>query len=195
MKIYTKTGDDGKTGILGGRVSKADKRIEAYGAVDELNAHLGLIIAQMPQDSTAQPGVVRIVELLISIQSDLFCIGAELASVDPVAAGTRLLDPGASLRLEACIDTWDEGLPELKQFILPGGVPGAAHLQLARTVCRRAERCLVALFEQSGFEPEQRMPLGIYLNRLGDLLFVLARAVNCESGCTETPWTAPTSRV
>lgn len=179
MKIYTKTGDDGDTGLFGGaRVSKASARVEAYGTVDELNAALGVTRAAGAWD--------ELDELLGSIQSDLFTLGAELATVPGKEAslGIPLLDDRDVARLEVAIDQSEATLPPLKNFVLPAGTPTAAALHLARTVCRRAERALVGLPEGQGARGE----LKVYLNRLSDLLFSLARQVNQRAGVEDVPW-------
>ena len=179
MKIYTKTGDRGDTGLFGGgRVRKDAPRIEAYGTVDELNALLGVARAA---------GLPNEVEQIVSaIQSDLFAIGAELATVEPDRHGTQLVGTTEIERLEAAIDSQEADLPPLTHFILPGGTPAASQLHFARTVCRRAERCLVRLIDGSD-EPISADVL-IYLNPLSDLLFVLARRVNHVAGVEETKW-------
>lgn len=179
MKIYTKTGDAGETGLFdGSRVSKADPRVDAYGAVDELNAWLGLVRAtELPTD---------IDDLLVRIQKDLFALGAMLA--DPAhriadrVNKARLTDEDIA-RLEEAIDTHESGLPPLRRFILAGGSNAGAMLHLARTVCRRAERRIVGL-GPAGLDPTAV----IYINRLSDLLFVLARYVNHQAGAPETEW-------
>jgi cob(I)alamin adenosyltransferase len=179
MRIYTKTGDTGETGLFDGtRVSKADARVEAYGAVDELNAWLGVARAQ---------GIdAQLDGMLARIQVDLFSLGADLA--DPghkIASRVEKARVKADdvTRLEASIDTLDAGLPPLRRFILAGGAPAGAMLHLARTVCRRAERRIVAL------GPGAVDPLVLtYINRLSDLLFVMARAVNARAGVPETEW-------
>lgn len=189
MKIYTRTGDDGDTGVLGGRVSKSDERIAAYGTVDELNAHLGLVVAESQRpagnSATTHPLSMRMTKLVELIQGELFCVGAELAALDPDRAGTRMLENDSISRLERWIDEWESSLPPLQQFILPGGVPLAAQLHVARTVCRRAERQVVRLRLTV---PEVSARLVIYLNRLGDLLFVLARRANHDVSQGETLW-------
>jgi len=179
MKIYTKTGDDGQTGLFGGpRVAKDDPRIEAYGSIDELNAALGL--------ARCEPLPPEIDALLARVQNELFDLGAELATPDPQAHKLATLGPPHIAVLEAAIDRHEAGLPPLKQFILPGGTRGAALLHSARTICRRAERRLVTLVLTS---PQPIGPHGVvYLNRLGDLLFVLARAVNATAGVGDMPW-------
>jgi cob(I)alamin adenosyltransferase len=182
MKIYTKTGDRGDTGLFGGpRVSKDAPRIEAYGTVDELNSVLGTVRAQ----GTEGP----LDALLGQIQNELFALGAQLATPDPAAHRTALIGPAQIAALEAAIDRFEEPLEPLQQFILPGGTPVAAQLHLARTVCRRAERRLVSLVHQAA-EPIAG-DLVIYLNRLSDFLFVLARAVNHQNGYPDVPWQKP----
>lgn len=179
MKIYTKTGDQGDTGLFGGpRVAKNDARIEAYGTVDELNSVLGVArAADLPS------GIDKLIE---RIQNELFSLGAQLATPDPAAHQTALVGPTQISALETAIDQYEAGLEPLKQFILPGGTTAAAHLHLARTVCRRAERRLVTLVQTS---PQPIAgDLVIYLNRLSDLLFVLARAANRASGTPDVPW-------
>ncbi len=179
MKIYTKTGDTGETGLFAGpRVRKDAPRIEAVGSVDELNAILGLARAE------SLPGEVD--RLLASIQSELFDVGAQLGTPDAAGHNMIIVGPNHAARLEAAIDRFDATLSPLKQFILPGGTRGAAHLHVARSVCRRAERRVVTL---AGSPEENIAPeLVIYLNRLGDLLFVLARAVNAAAGEPDVPW-------
>jgi cob(I)alamin adenosyltransferase len=179
MKIYTRTGDLGETGLFGGpRLGKDAARIEAYGTLDELNAVLGLV--------RAEPLATEIVELLARVQAELFQMGAELAAIDPVAKGTRSLAATHVEALEAEIDRWEQTLPPLRNFILPAGVRAAALLHLARAVCRRAERRLVRLIRSSQ-EPISLVLLS-YLNRLGDLLFVLARVANQQAGMADIPW-------
>jgi cob(I)alamin adenosyltransferase len=176
VKIYTKTGDDGTTGLFGGgRVRKDDARVESYGTVDELNAVIG--IARALQLTTACD------EVLGAVQVDLFALGAELACVpgkEDKLPMTRL-GSADSERLERAIDVAEAGLPALTNFILPGGSEQAAALHLARTVCRRAERAVIALGSVRG-------EIVIYLNRLSDLLFVLARRENHERKIADVPW-------
>jgi cob(I)alamin adenosyltransferase len=180
MKIYTKTGDDGQTGLFGGgRVAKDDPRIEAYGTVDELNAALGVARAEKPP--------ADIDAVLDELQHDLFTVGAELATPD---ASRRAVPPITSehiSRLEAAIDRFEATLAPLKQFILPGGTRAASALHFARTVCRRAERRLVTLATAEGAGAVSS-ELIVYLNRVGDLLFVLARAANTTAGQADVPW-------
>ena len=184
MKIYTKTGDRGETGLFGGpRVPKHHPRIEAYGTVDELNAVLGMVRATDPH--------AGIDPLLCDIQHDLFAVGAELATPkQPEDSGSTspslALDPARISALEEAIDIHEQSVPALKQFILPGGTMAASGLHLARTVCRRAERRVVEL---SGLPDEAiSTELVVYLNRLSDLLFVLARSVNASAGEPDIPW-------
>lgn len=184
MKIYTKTGDDGETGLFGGpRVAKDAPRIEAYGTVDELNSVLGLARTErLPSEIDA---------LLGAIQNELFALGAELATPNPAAHGTSLIGPPQIAALEAAIDLFEADLAPLVQFVLPGGCRAAAVLHLARTVCRRAERRLVG-FVRVSTEPVSGH-LIVYLNRLSDLLFVLARAANHSAGIADVPWQKPTA--
>ncbi len=178
MKIYTKTGDAGETSLFGNsRVSKADARVDAYGEVDELNACLGAArAAGLDAELSA---------MLEVIQKELFAIGARLA--DPshsIAARVTKADivDAQVARLEAIIDRLEGELPALRRFILPGGGPAGATLHLARTVCRRAERRIVAM--TSSVDPI----VVVYLNRLSDLLFVMARVANRRAGLPETEW-------
>lgn len=181
MKIYTKTGDAGSTGLFGGgRVPKDDDRVEAYGDVDELNAVIGVARAVEPMP--------RIDEVLVPIQRDLFAIGALLATPDLEKMAQHLekarIDDARIRDLERAIDDAESELEPLRSFILPGGSPKAASLHVARTVCRRAERHVVHL--QHGVELP---PLAIiYLNRLSDLLFTLARLANRRAGAGEVTW-------
>ncbi len=180
LRIYTKTGDDGTTGLFGGhRVAKDSLRIESYGTVDELNSLLGV--------ARAHGTVPSHDELLGMVQDGLFVLGADLAT--PRGAERTFTIPRVTQEdvecLERSIDHLEETLPPLSNFILPGGTPAGATLHLARTVCRRAERVVVRLAHE---EPEiGRLPQQ-YLNRLSDFLFVLARAVNAAAGVVEHPW-------
>jgi cob(I)alamin adenosyltransferase len=179
VKIYTRTGDRGETGLFDGtRVTKADSRVDAYGEVDELNAVLGVARAQGVDD--------EIDAVIAGLQRDLFAVGARLADPrDRIAARVTKanIDQQDVTRLERSIDAFEEELPPLRRFILPGGVPAAATLHLARTVCRRAERRIVAL-GVNGADPI----LLAYVNRLSDLLFVLARAVNKRASVGDVEW-------
>jgi cob(I)alamin adenosyltransferase len=189
MKIYTRRGDDGETGLLGGdRVPKSDPRVAAYGTVDELNAFVGLALARIDregQDERAESDAAR----LERVQDDLFAIGARLAASDPDRADDRGLipdfPPGRVEDLEDWIDDLQSDLPELDAFIHPGGSPAGAQLHAARTVCRRAERTVVRLADR---RPELEEVVLPYLNRLSDLLFTLARAVNHRAGVPEIRW-------
>jgi len=182
MKIYTKTGDDGSTGLFGGpRVRKDDPRIEAYGTVDELNAALAMAQAE------ALPAAISTV--IERVQHELFAIGAQLATPVPAAHSTALLRDEHLQALEAEIDRFEATLPALKEFILPGGTPAATRLHFARTICRRAERRLITLVAGTREAVDPRMQ--IYLNRLSDLLFVLARAANQAANHPDVPWKKP----
>ena len=179
MRIYTKTGDDGDTALFDGtRVSKTDQRVSAYGEVDELNAWLGLVRSHKPD--------AAIDALLGEIQRDLFALGAMLA--DPAHKISARVDKAKIgdedvTRLEQAIDRFETGVPPLRRFILAGGTPVGALLHLARAVCRRAERAIVGL----GRDAVAPVTV-VYINRLSDLLFVLARAANHQAGVTETEW-------
>lgn len=180
-KIYTRTGDAGQTALFGGgRVSKADARVAAYGDVDELNAALGAVVACEPVELER--------ELLLAIQRDLFAIGGRLASPNPEKVSQALekaqVTPERIAALEVAIDRADAQLKPLTAFVLPGGTLKAALFHLARTVCRRAERAVVALAEHQDVAPE----ILAYLNRLSDLLFTLARLANAQAGANERTW-------
>jgi cob(I)alamin adenosyltransferase len=188
MKIYTGSGDRGKTSLFSGeRVPKDHGRIEAYGDLDELNSVLGALAAAV----TGQPEVHA---RLTAIQSDLFQIGAWLATSpgSQAAAALAPLDPGRSSALEQAIDRMEEALPTLRGFILPGGHPSAAWAHVARTVCRRTERRVVGLAAGGGSpeSDEQVRRAVVYLNRLSDYLFVLARHLNRVQGVDELLWKA-----
>ena len=178
MKIYTKTGDKGETGLFKGpRVPKHDLRVEAYGNVDELNAVLGTLLVHIQA-----PDIHAVLE---SIQHELFEVGADLATPYQAQDDPRMrITEEFTKQLEQQIDHIDERLPELAYFILPGGTQAGAMLHLARTVCRRAERSVSRLQEVETINPE----IIRYLNRLSDLLFVLARAENLAAGKPEIPW-------
>ncbi|HEV7282616.1 MAG TPA: cob(I)yrinic acid a,c-diamide adenosyltransferase [Pirellulaceae bacterium] len=183
-KIYTRTGDDGTTGLFGGpRVRKNDLRVAAYGDVDELNSYLGIVLAG-DLSSSLRP-------MLTQIQHELFDLGGELASPDPDQMGTRTLDRSQVERLERQIDELSAAVPPLRQFVLPGGSLAASQLHVARTVCRRAERTLLSLVDSA---PDQIGPIPlVYLNRLSDWLFVAARFANFSSGVADVAW-QPTVR-
>lgn len=182
MKIYTKTGDEGETHLFGGpKLRKDAARIEAYGTVDELNAVLGMVRADHPSP--------RIDQTLERIQHELFAVGGELATPDPVSKGMDLVGDDHVTRLEQEIDAFETQLAPLQQFILPGGSALAAHLHMARTVCRRAERRTVALIHVTEQPASPRIVK--YLNRLSDLLFVMARVANVEAGVADVPWQKP----
>ncbi|QDT58053.1 Cob(I)yrinic acid a,c-diamide adenosyltransferase [Stieleria bergensis] len=186
MKIYTRTGDSGSTGVFGGpRVPKDDIRIEAYGTVDELNAAIGCVRV----DANSGDLESMVDQQLDQIQRELFSIGAELATPVPDDFDLRVIDQVHIGQLEQWIDLLEESLPPLKQFVLPGVVPAAAKLHLARAICRRAERRVITLSRQSGVDVSNA--LIIYLNRLSDYLFVLSRYVNVKAGAEERHWTRP----
>ncbi len=181
MKIYTKTGDDGDTGLFGGgRVPKDNERVDTYGDVDELNACIGMARAVQPMP--------RIDEILVPIQRDLFGLGALLATPNLEKMKEQLqkarIDDERVVQLEHAIDDAEKDLEPLRAFVIPGGTSKAAALHLARTVCRRAERKVVALRRNT----DVPQIIVIYLNRLADLLFVLARLANKLGGAGEVTW-------
>jgi cob(I)alamin adenosyltransferase len=172
-KIYTRTGDTGTTGLASGeRVAKTDPRIEAFGAIDETNSAVGLVLAETDLDDSVRASLIR-------IQHDLFEVGAELS-----LPGYRKVDAAYVSRLEAELDALNATLPPLQEFVLPGGNRAAAACHLARTFCRRAERRAWALAASVDLNPEVLS----YLNRLSDLLFVVARALARRGGGAETLW-------
>jgi len=179
-RIYTRRGDDGTTGLLGpGRFPKSDRRIAAYGEIDELNATIGVARAiedlGTPYDN-----------MLARVQAELFNVGAALADPDPNGPFHRSLPQDCVDRLEREIDSMQSKLKPLEQFILPGGSRGSAQLHFSRAVCRRAERALVSLSRLDGESVPESL-IG-YVNRLSDYLFVMARAVNHEQGVADVPW-------
>lgn len=180
MKIYTKTGDKGETSLFGGkRVWKDDLRISAYGTVDELNAVLGMAVTELIN--------VELIEVIKNIQNNLFTVGSDLAT--PLDKENKnfvipRIDENFVVQLECLIDKYDSQLPELKNFILPGGLKGSAILHHARTVCRRAEREVVALSKKDLINHE----IEVYLNRLSDLLFILARFENYSNNSADIAW-------
>lgn len=172
-KIYTRTGDDGTTGLANGeRIAKTDARVEAFGCVDETNSAIGLVLAEPDLGS-------ELVGILVRIQHELFEVGAELSLPDYRGIGAQNV-----ARLEADLDELNAGLPPLEEFILPGGDRAAAACHLARTICRRAERRAWGLARATALNPE----LLRYLNRLSDFLFVAARVLARRNGGTETFW-------
>ncbi|MEN8250453.1 MAG: cob(I)yrinic acid a,c-diamide adenosyltransferase [Bacteroidota bacterium] len=178
MKIYTKGGDKGSTSLWGGkRVSKASARIEAYGTIDELNVAVG-VVRDVCEDNSIK-------QTLIQIQNHLFTIGSYLAA-DPDKKGMKVpeIEPEETLVLEESIDRLEKSLPALKNFILPGGHLHVSFCHQARVICRRAERNVVALNQESEINPE----IIIYLNRLSDYLFVLSRKIAHDLGAKEIPW-------
>jgi cob(I)alamin adenosyltransferase len=186
MRIYTRYGDTGETSLYGGQqVHKDDTRVEAYGTVDETNALLGVAATHLTDDPELR-------DLVIDLQRELFTVGADLAT--PLERDARAgkavvprVTPDHVTALEKLIDRYEDALTPLRQFIVPGGTSGAAALHHARTVCRRAERCVVTLHRAA---PETMNAETLrYLNRLADLLFVLARAANHCAGVEDVPWT------
>ncbi|MSQ90518.1 MAG: cob(I)yrinic acid a,c-diamide adenosyltransferase [Phycisphaerales bacterium] len=184
MKLYTKTGDDGSTGLYGGgRVMKHHPRIEAFGTVDELNSWLGVCVCGCAAD---QPVEARIREILIGLQSRLFDLGADLATPSGSASAARVARIAAKhvAEAEGFIDEIDGANEPIRVFVLAGGTPLAANLHVARTICRRAERLLVSFNENE--------PIGSsaieFLNRLSDLLFAMARRANRARGVADVPW-------
>lgn len=176
MKVYTRTGDDGRTSLIGGRrVAKNDPRIEAYGTIDELNSFIGLARASWPSSP--------IDDELLRVQHDLFEIGAQLASLEN-EKGFEGVPVARVTAIEGAIDSMDRELPPLDNFILPGGSPAAGSLHVARTVCRRAERLVIGLAGQ--FSTGTTVT---YLNRLSDYLFVAARLANFRQNVGDVPWT------
>tara|TARA_B100000530_G_scaffold225641_1_gene145499 strand:- start:122 stop:703 length:582 start_codon:yes stop_codon:yes gene_type:complete len=186
-KVYTKKGDGGSTSLVGGRsVSKGHVRIEAYGTVDELNSIIGLARTFNTQSQNTPSSVAKIDVMLAQIQNDLFCVGADLATLpEDRWEGMDRLSTEDVGRLEGWIDELNDELPALKEFILPGGGPVGSFLHQARTVCRRAERILVGLGESEPDAMEIALP---YLNRLSDYLFVLGRWAAKELGEPEYFW-------
>lgn len=179
-KIYTRTGDGGKTSLVGGvRIAKSDIRLEAYGTIDELSAHIGLLVALLPEDDHDSQELLR-------VQNNLFNVGTYLAtdqSQTALSSAARLPE-GETERLEAEIDQILQLLPEPQGFVLPGGTVGAAQAHVARTVCRRAERRMAALSESA----EVGLQMQKYVNRLSDYLFVLAKKINFNKGKHEILW-------
>jgi cob(I)alamin adenosyltransferase len=179
VKIYTKTGDRGETSLFDGtRVPKTDPRVAAYGDVDELQAAIGVAAAHALDR--------ELTEMVVSLQRDLFALGARLADPSHKIAprvSKIVIDDASVTRLEGWIDALEAGIPPLRHFILSGGSPAGAALHLARTVCRRAERAVLSL----GVEAVEPIVL-VYLNRVSDLLFVMARAANHRAGAVETEW-------
>jgi cob(I)alamin adenosyltransferase len=178
MKIYTKTGDQGKTSLLGGsRVAKYHLRIEAYGTVDELNSHIGMLRSYDIDPDMQQT--------LIDVQNRLFTMGSQLASEPgPRKFDIPELTEADITSLETAIDTMEEHLEPMRNFVLPGGHLAVAQAHIARCVCRRAERIVLHLKDEN----EVPEPIAVYLNRLSDFLFVLSRKLSHDLGATEIPW-------
>jgi cob(I)alamin adenosyltransferase len=184
MKIYTKTGDKGETGLIGGgRVSKADQRIVAYGAVDELNSSIGMAICMLRAEEEA---FADLVDVLTKVQNDLFVVGSDLADPDYPEGkrGTPRATEGMASALEPAIDKFEEELLPITFFILPGGSTPASMLHICRGVARRAETAAVALSQAEKINPA----IIVYLNRLSDMLFVSARLANKRLGVPDVAW-------
>lgn len=178
MKIYTKKGDKGQTSLFGGKkLYKDDKRIEAYGTIDEFNSNVGLIIASIKDDLMQ--------ERLLEIQKNLFTIGAILATDPRKIHLVKAFKSEAIDQVEKWIDEMEKELPELKSFILPSGSLAVGHTHVARTVCRRAERRIVSLLSE---EEDETVDFLVYINRLSDFFFVLARKICMDEGCVENLW-------
>lgn len=180
MKIYTKTGDQGETGLLGGvRVSKNHPVVQACGELDETNSLIGLALsAELPDDFQ---------EILTRVQQDLFVLGSQVAACQSASNRAAELSADSIAWLEQTIDRCNEGLPPMDAFILPGGAPAAAQLHVARCVCRRAERAVTGLATGGGLSQDLSQVI-VYLNRLSDLIFVLARKLNFLLDSAETKW-------
>ncbi len=188
MKIYTKTGDGGNTGLLGGvKVSKSHLAVETSGTIDELNSVIGVVGSHLETNRAEVSQLqTELLKLLRQIQNDLFDLGSRVAACLSDSCKVAEFGSNKPVELESLIDRYDPTLPGLTAFILPSGSVAGCHLHLARSVCRRAERRLVELSQSSverDFRTEQ-----IYLNRLSDLLFVLSRVVNQDAGVAETQW-------
>ena len=179
VKVYTRTGDQGETSLVGGvRIKKSNIRLEAYGTVDELSAHLGMLVAMMKEGDER--------EFVIRIQNNLFNVCTHLAteqSQTPLYPSAHLAE-GEIASLEQRIDNLMKQLPERQGFVLPGGVPAACQAHICRTVCRRAERRIAALAEEAQIAPEMQQ----FVNRLSDYLFVLAKIINFNEGKSEIVW-------
>ncbi|BBI32195.1 cob(I)yrinic acid a,c-diamide adenosyltransferase [Cohnella abietis] len=175
MKIYTRTGDEGKTSVIGGRVMKDDIRVEAYGTIDELNSFVGQTISVLVRETTVD--WVDLLEHLTLIQHELFDCGSDLSYAEPIPEKMKVT-PVMTERLEALIDHYEGQTPPITRFILPGGSEPASLFHVCRTVCRRAERRLVSLAAEQDC-PEE---VGKYLNRLSDFFFTVARAANARLG-------------
>jgi len=190
MRVYTKTGDNGTTALVGGvRIKKTDIRLEAYGTVDELNSQIGLLVALMEKQGVENETVGSLREKLIRIQNSLFIVGTHLAtdqSKTPLYP-SAILPEGETEMLEQAIDSMNAQLPEKQGFVLPGGTVAAAQAHVCRTVCRRAERRIAQLAEIAKVGPEIMQ----YINRLSDYLFILAKIINFNMGHGEIVWQSP----
>jgi len=182
MKIYTRTGDQGETSVIGGRVPKDDVRVEACGTIDECNSFVGLAISQLEVERYGERSE-RLRSQLHQVQHELFDCGSDLSYMRPDRSRYRVTQEMAS-RLEQWIDWLSEEAPPIRRFILPGGSPASATLHVCRTLCRRAERRVVTVAK----EHEINRLVAVYLNRLSDYFFAAARAVNCWAGVAETEY-------
>jgi cob(I)alamin adenosyltransferase len=197
-RLYTRSGDDGTTGLYGsGRVNKDHPRVEAYGAVDELNAAIGLAAAEVDRVRNTAAGKTRtLLDLLghifADLQSRLFDIGADLATPEGAKHEAKILRIGDEqvAEVERWIDEIDAGSPPMKSFVMPGGTELAARLHLARTICRRAERAMIHLRNSEPVSPGAI----VYVNRVSDMLFAMARRANKEAGVDDVPWTPAKKR-
>lgn len=184
MKVYTKKGDGGKTSLVDGTpIEKGDLRLEAYGTSDELNSFLGLLVTELKN-----PELEELLPLAQKIQNNLFVVGGQLACSDPeMAQKLPRLDEKATLELERNMDQWDQSLPPLKNFILPGGTKAASLAHVCRTITRRLERACVRLQSQHPLSDNNIIP---YINRLSDLFFLLSRYCNFKMGISSPIWKA-----
>ena len=188
VKIYTKTGDKGETGLIGGkRISKSDPRIIAYGSIDELNSNIGLIVSVLNKKNTDM--FLDLIDLLVKIQNDLFIIGSDLADPTPFLENKNKYNTPRSMEnmasyLECIIDKFESELSPIKFFILPGGSVESSLIHISRSITRRAETTVTALSKSQTINPA----ILIYLNRLSDVLFVAARLVNKRLGVEDVPW-------
>lgn len=189
-KIYTKKGDSGETSLFGGpRVSKAHPQIEAYGHVDELNAAVGLCLSYLRLELKNKSELTRVIQLLEQSQNELFAVGSHLACADEkLRPQLPALKTNDLFQFESEMDHMTDKLPELKEFILPGGHPLACHLHMARTICRRAERAVEKFRNTGSISHDLVQPLIQYLNRFADYLFLAARYVNFQLHSPEVKW-------
>ncbi len=187
MPIYTRTGDDGTTALFGGkRVLKCEELVDVYGSIDELNSWMGLVVSKVESPFGKAQDKQKLKVFLEQVQGDLFTIGSTLAGWEEIAQGRALKN--WVVEMEKQIDEWEKELPPLNNFILPGGCELASHIHVARAICRRVERQMVGYFKGPAFEAHQGRALVMYLNRLSDLLFTLARTINKDANVEEVVW-------